>query len=242
MARRIHGFRGFSLVLGASALSGCMGFLGGDEAPLDWTPMGPNFAVGSTLSASLSQNERQALARAFLEALSAPAPRAAVSWETGRASGAVMAGETLLRKIYADPEKTAPAPAGLEIGAAFETELGEYVARDEVPLRLAPEAIAPETGRLRGGDVFVAAGRIVNGDWLLVERDGRILGYAPTSLARPRPGRPAVLAGGPRRTVELCRRFTQQITLQGREDRYDGLACREGAGQWRIQYAPPPDA
>ena len=194
-----------------------------------------NFAMGSTLNSSLKPADRLSLADAFVGAMETADERATANWSTDRAEGAVEARSAHLRNLLSDPNARVPAPAGLDVSKTLETELGEYVTRDDVVARLAPSGDAPQSGWLPAGTSVTALGQ--SSDWVLVAHNGRAVGYIPSDKTGPAPGRDLVLAGGPKRKPEMCRAFTQRVTVKGRTDVWVGAACARN-GDWYLEDLP----
>jgi hypothetical protein len=94
-------------------------------------------------------------------------------------------------------------------------------------------------GKLESGTAVDAVGKVVGQPWFLVATNGKVRGYVHESLVVRAPGDGLLLAGGPTRQAKSCRAFEQRLTLFGRTDRWNGVACKEG-GAWRIESTTGP--
>lgn len=80
---------------------------------------------------------------------------------------------------YADGVNTA--------GSEYASAPGVYTVASVANLRANPGQRANVVGRVAAGEVFNVLGNVNSGDWLLVERNGIVVGYISADLARPAP-------------------------------------------------------
>ncbi|MDB5441171.1 MAG: cell surface protein [Caulobacteraceae bacterium] len=80
---------------------------------------------------------------------------------------------------YADGVNTA--------GSEYAIAPGLYTVNSVANLRANPGQRANVVGRVAAGEVFNVVGNVNSGDWLLVERNGVVVGYVSADLARPAP-------------------------------------------------------
>lgn len=199
-----------------------------------------NYAALSPLGAEMTATDARALAPAFLQAMDAGATGERFDWKGAGAFGWVKARETRLGDLKADPNDRPPMPAGLVLSELFETEQGLHALTRNANARLGPSTEHPILEQLLSGTGVTIVGKVVGKPWMLVEADGRIRGYVHDSLMIKAPGTELELAGGPRKGAVFCRSYEQRISVGGRSDQWDGVACRED-GRWVLK-APPPDA
>ncbi|MEM9494856.1 MAG: SH3 domain-containing protein [Pseudomonadota bacterium] len=191
-----------------------------------------NFAADSSLGAALSPGDRAALADVFVTAMARPAGGSA-RWSGVSARGVVMPGEYVLANLRSDPGVLMPAPRGLDLTHTVETELGLHVLTRNANIRTGPSTERRVAEVLDAGTGVDVVGKIGGQPWMLIAVDGRVRGYVHSSLVIIAPGAELELAGGPRRRPVGCRRFTQRISVSGRNDEWTGAAC-EIDGEWRL--------
>jgi hypothetical protein len=219
-------------IAAALILAGCAS-TGGSGAGSD------DFAALSPLSADLAPGDSRALRTAFLQAMDAGAAGERFDWKGEGAFGWVKAREARLGNLKADENNRPPMPAGLVLDELYETEQGLYALTSNANVRLGPSTEHPIISILVSGTGVTVVGRVVGKPWMLVEVDGRIAGYIHDSLMIKAPGTELELAGGPRKPAVFCRAYEQRLSVGGRSDLIEGVACREG-GRWVLK-APPPD-
>ena len=218
----------------AIALSGCASTGGGPGA-------GPeNFAALSPLGAELGAGDARALKTSFLQAMEAGAAGERFDWKGESAFGWVKAQTARLGNLKADADDRPSMPAGLVIDETYETEQGLYALTRNANARLGPSTEHPILTQLVSGTGVIVVGKVVGKPWMLVEEGGRIAGYVQESLMIKAPGTELELAGGPRKRAEFCRGYEQRLSVGGRSDIIDGVACLEN-GRWVLK-APTPDA
>ncbi len=198
-----------------------------------------NFAALSVLGADLAPTDARALAPAFHQAMEAGAAGERFDWKGAGAFGWVKARETRIGNLKADENDRPAMPAGLVIDETYETEQGLYALTRNANARLGPSTEHPILTQLVSGTGVVVIGKVVGKPWMLAEADERVVGYIHDSLMIKAPGTELELAGGPRKSAVFCRGYEQRLSLGGRSDRWEGVACRED-GRWTLK-APPPD-
>ncbi|MBB5518269.1 SH3 domain-containing protein [Amphiplicatus metriothermophilus] len=198
---------------------------------------GVNFAVGSTLAASLSGRDVEALYPAFVSAMEAGRAGAPVAWRGPNASGEVTPGRYLVGNLRSDPQATLPLGAPISLADPMEIELGLHALTANSNVRAGPSLEARVLEQLPAGTGVDAVGKVAGKPWMLVALDGQIRGYIHESLMIKAPGAELMLAGGPMRRPHPCRAFEQTLSVGGRTDRWSGVACERGAG-WRVEPAP----
>ena len=196
-----------------------------------------NFAAGSPLAASLSGDDARSLDDAFLTAVETGD---AQSWRGRRAAGAVTPAGWSLGNLKADPSaRIAAARGDLDLQGVMETDLGLYVLTRNSNVRTGPGTEHKVAEMLPSGAGVEIVGRIAGGDWMLASADGKVRGYIYKNLMIKAPGTELELAGGPRRRAVLCREFVQRLSVGGESDQWEGAACREEGGEWRLAPAQP---
>lgn len=222
---------GVICIAAAAALAGCASTGGGGG--------GENFAALSPLGAELGGGDARALRTSFLQAMDAGAAGERFDWKGESAFGWVKAREARLGNLKADDNDRPPMPAGLVIDELYETEQGLYALTRNANARLGPSTEHPILTQLVSGTGVTVIGKVVGKPWMLAEENGRIVGYVHDSLMIKAPGTELELAGGPRKPAVFCRAYEQRISVGGRSDQIEGVACREN-GRWTLK-APPPD-
>ncbi|HBK92876.1 MAG TPA: hypothetical protein DDZ68_14510 [Parvularcula sp.] len=199
-----------------------------------------NFAAFSPLGAALTEADARALEPAFLQAMNAGASGERFDWKGAGAFGWVKAREARLGGLKADPNDRPPMPANLILDEIYETEQGLYALTGNANVRLGPSTERLILEQLLSGTGVNVVGNVVGKPWMLVEADGRVRGYIHASLMIKAPGTELELAGGPRKPAIFCRAYEQRISVGGRSDQWEGVACRED-GRWTLK-APAPGA
>jgi hypothetical protein len=198
-----------------------------------------NYAEFSPLGVEMTLADARALEPAFLQAMDAGASGERFDWKGAGAFGWGKAREARLGDLKADPNDRPPMPGTLVLGEIYETEQGLYALTSNANARLGPSTEHPILEQLVSGTGVTVVGKVVGKPWMLVEADGRIRGYVSDSLMIKAPGTELELAGGPRKAAVFCRGYEQRISVGGRSDQWEGVACRED-GRWVLK-APPPD-
>lgn len=201
---------------------------------------GVNFATGSMLGASVSGEDLRALYPAFVTAIETGSAGEPVSWRGEAASGAVTPGAYMIGNLKADPRALLPLAAAISFSEPLETELGLYALTRNANVRSGPSTDARVLEQLPSGTGVDVVGKVAGKPWMLVAVSGAIRGYIHDSLMIKAPGAELELAGGPTRRAHMCRAFTQSLSVNGRTDRWDGVACDRGEG-WRVE-APSENA
>jgi hypothetical protein len=222
------------LICAAAALAGCATGGVADRGG------GENFAALSPLGSELLAADARALKTSFLQAMEAGAAGERFDWKGPGAFGWVKAREARLGNLKADPDDRPPMPARLALDETYETEQGLYALTRNANARLGPSTEHPILKQLVSGTGVIVVGKVVGKPWMLVEEDGRIAGYVHEGLMIKAPGTELELAGGPRKSAVFCRGYEQRLSVSGRSDLIEGVACREN-GRWVLK-APPPDA
>jgi hypothetical protein len=225
--------RGYAVKLFAAlTLAACASTGGGGAGP-------QNFAAISPLGAQLTPADARALAPAFSQAMDAGAAGERFDWKGAGAFGWVKAREARIGNLKADDSDRPVMPAGLVIDELYETEQGLYALTRNANARLGPSTDHPIAGQLVSGTGVIVIGKVVGKPWMLAEADGKVAGYIHDSLMIKAPGTELELAGGPRKPAVFCRGYEQRLSLGGRSDFWEGVACRED-GRWVLK-APPPE-
>lgn len=196
-----------------------------------------NYAAASTLGADLSTADAKALSPAFLQAVEKGAEGERFDWRGEAAFGWVKARELRVGNLKADPFDFPPVPEGLDLSETYETEQGLYALTRNANARLGAGTEFPTREQLVSGTGVTVVGKVVGKPWMLVETDGKIVGYVHESLMIKAPGTELDLAGGPRRPAVRCRRYEQRLSVGGKSDLFEGVACRED-GRWVVKPRP----
>lgn len=201
---------------------------------------------------NLAAADAQAISREGAKALDQGTAGTAVEWRNPKTGVQVVfiPGDPVLenRKMTASLKAGVAQPIDLEIIG------GTYESRHSANLRSAPGIENPVVGRLNSGERFTAVGRSSSQAWILVAKDGRMVGYvyeplvAPASAGgpppelreakMPQPGsadnkdKPAldtILAATP------CRNLAYDVVAgDGQRARAELRACKAGDGAWEI--------
>ncbi len=189
-----------------------------------------SYASGSTLGASLSGRDVAALNEAFVEALDKTPAGGRATWSGPGASGAITPGARRAGNLRADPNELLEFRPGLKLSHLYETDLGDFVLTRNSNVRYGPSTDEKVAEVLPSGTGVEVIGRVVGEPWMLIARDGVISGFVFEDLMVRRPGTELELAGGPTRRPRLCRSFAQTLSVDGRTDRWSGVACDAGSG------------
>ena len=222
-------FAAGALTLLAACESTPYGAVGGGRVDL---------ASGSMLAGALSPRARDALYAAFVTAVETGPAGAPVAWSEGGASGAVTPEGYFVGNLKPDPSDLLPLGAAISFADALETEQGLHAVKSNANVRSAPTTEAKALEQLPAGTPVDAVGRAAGKPWFLVSAGGAVRGYVHQSLLVKAPGTELDLAGGPTRRAHLCRAFSQTLSVDGRSDRWSGVACDRGQG-WRVEPEDP---
>lgn len=193
-----------------------------------------NYAAPSSLGAGLGRREVDALYATFTTAVERGPVGEPQVWSAGSYSGAVTPGAYLVGNLKPNPSVLLPVEGRLDLNEAYETDLGLHALTGKANLRAGPSLDAPVLAQLESGTGVDVIGKTVGKPWMLVAIDGVIRGYVHESLMIKAPGSELTLAGGPTRRAHFCRAYSQTLTLFGRTDRWQGVACDRGEG-WRLE-------
>ncbi|MHA1600295.1 MAG: SH3 domain-containing protein [Alphaproteobacteria bacterium] len=212
------------------------------------TESAPNY-FARELDGDLAVADAHAISREGAKTLNQGTAGTAVEWrnpETG-VQAVFIPGDSVLekRKVAASMNIGVDRPLDLEI-------IGEiYKSRHNANLRSAPGIENPVVGRLVSGELFTAIGRSRSQAWILVARDGQVVGYvyeplvaATASAGRTPELREAVVSqpdsdGKPTFSTILaatpCRNLAYDVvTGSGQRARAELRACKAGDGSWEI--------
>ncbi len=262
-------FKISALVLVANTLTACETIDGAatstSEAMNSWYQSAKNAISGSDQTEAAEQNyfarefgnklaaaDALAISREGAKALDQGTAGTAVEWrnpETGVQAVFIPSDPVLEKRTMTTSLKNGVTqPIDLEIIG------GNYVSRHSANLRSAPGIENPVVGRLASGERFTAVGRSSSLAWILVAKDGHMVGYvyeplvAPASAdgppprlrdaKNPQPGGPdgnnkpalnTILAATP------CRNLAYDVvTGDGQRARAELRACKTGDGAWEV--------
>jgi len=229
------------LILMASlAVSACGGVqYGGSRWGSDRVPatVVDGIAYGSTYGGQLTFSDVAIMSDAFVGAMAADVGTSRV-WANGRtgARGEVIAGEAFLQNVDYARGHRLRAPVGLETRWALEPAQGDYTTTTNTNVRLGAGTSSLLAGTLPEGSVVEAVGSTQGAPWMLVARNGEVIGYMHTDFLEQREGGDLLLAGGASRQPTYCRSFEQTLSLRnGPSDRWRGDACQTPMGEWQVQ-------
>jgi surface antigen len=222
-------------VLAALGLAACAGGSGLDLGGSQ------NYAAASTLGAALSSSDAKALSPAFLQAVEKGAAGERFDWRGPSAFGWVKARAARVGNLKADPFDFPTVPEGMDLSETYETEQGLYALTRNANARLGPGTDFPTREMLVSGTGVIVVGKVVGKPWMLVEIGGKLAGYVHESLMIKAPGTELDLAGGPRRPAVHCRGYEQRLSLGGKSDLWEGVACKED-GRWVVKARPADEA
>jgi surface antigen len=204
---------------------------------------------------NLATADAQAIDREGAMALDQGVAGTAVEWrnpETG-VEAVFIPGDPVFekRKITTSLKKGVTQPVDLEIIGST------YQSRHSANLRSAPGIENSVVGRLNAGELFTAVGRSGSQAWILVAKEGRMVGYvyeplvAPASAGAPPPElrevntlqpngeNPQATRDKPVLNTILaatpCRNLAYDVvTGDGQRTRAELRACKAGDGAWEI--------
>jgi len=195
---------------------------------------------GSGYARFLTRRDEAKMSEAFLRAMNGPVGDGR-HWRTGRTGtmGEIIGGRAFLMNVdYARGEELV-APLNLSTDYQLEPVQGDYTLLSNTNVRLGASTSAAVVDTLDQGTVVEAVGHVRGLDWMLMARDGAVIGYMYASLLEQRDGGDLLLAGGAPRTPTYCRRFIQELRLSdGVRDHWEGAACRNTRGRWYVEGAP----
>ena len=265
MARMI--FKVSTLVLVASTLSACETIDGAatstSEAMSSWyesakdafsdseqTEVAERSYFAREFGDNMTTADAMAIDREGAKALDQGTAGTSVEWrnpETG-VQAVFIPGDPVLetRKMAASLKTGVAQPIDLEIIG------GTYESRHSANLRSAPGIENPVVGRLTSGEQFTAVGRSSSLAWILVAKEGRMVGYVYEPLVAPAGGPPPELreakmprsdsassGGKPALNTILaatpCRNLAYDVvTGDGQRARAELRACKAGDGAWEV--------
>jgi len=195
---------------------------------------------GSNYERFLTGRDESKMSEAFLRAMSGPLNDGR-HWRTRRtgASGEIVGGEAYLQNVDYARGQQPTAPLDLSTDYQLEPAQGDYTLLSNTNVRLGPSTSDSIVETMDQGTVVEAVGSVRGLDWMLMARDGEIIGYMYAPLLEQREGGDLLLAGGAPRTPTYCRRYVQELRLEGGiRDRWEGAACRNARGYWYVDGAP----
>ncbi len=225
-----RGAAAIALLLNACA-SGTSGTSRSDNAAV-------NYAAGSPLGLAMLASDAAKLQPIFVQALSRGVDGERYDWRGAESFGWVKASAHRVGGLGPTSAALPIAPDNLALDGRFETDLGLFAVTRTANVRRGPSTDYEILTKLQSGDAVEAVGRLVGAPWLLIKQNDRIIGYLHESLTRRAPGAELDLAGGPTREALRCRSFEQRISYGGRSDRWEGVACLDAGGDWRLQDPP----
>lgn len=194
-------------------------------------------AYGSTYGSQLTFSDIGYMSDAFIGAMAADVGTSRV-WANGRtgARGEVIAGEAFLENVDYARGRRLRAPVGLETRWMLEPAQGDYTTTTNTNVRLGASTSSLLAGTLPEGSVVEAIGAAQDAPWMLVARNGEVIGYMHTDFLEQREGGDLLLAGGAPRQPMYCRSYEQSLSLRnGPSDRWRGDACQTSFGTWQVQ-------
>lgn len=214
--------------LGALALGACASLPSGGGSE--------NFAANSALAPQMSGSDRRALSAAFVQAMETGETR---QWRGGNAVGFVSPGDYSFGNLLADQTRRIPViRKDIVRDETVETELGQYVLVRNSNIRLGPGTDFAKLQTLSSGEGVEGVGAVIGKPWMLIAKDGVIIGYVHQNLVTKAPGTELELAGGPHRRPALCRSFSQRMNIYSSRDEWEGAACFDGV-DWRLSREAP---
>ncbi len=228
-----------ALIVGGLALvlSGCVTVGGGSSRRAMPDEVLAGVAYGSSYRSYITGRDERQMSRAFRVAMDSPVG-ADATWRTRRTGsrGEITGGEAYLLNVDYARGRRLIAPIGLYTNYPLEPAQGDYQLSSNTNVRLGASTSSPIADTLDEGTVVEAAGQVRGRDWMLMARDGIIIGYMYSPLLELREGGDMLLAGGSARTPTYCRSYSQSLFLSnGIDDRWTGAACRNTRGRWYIE-------
>ncbi|MEM6850508.1 MAG: hypothetical protein AAF527_02220 [Pseudomonadota bacterium] len=210
----------------AAALTAC------ETAPP--APSAANYASGSYLDGRLQPDDRTKLAMAFVTAMDGPDRRTTAEWAGERAEGSVESRDVFLRADAGEGGWDVPAPAGVDTSLPFSHNTEMRVMDRTAKAFLGPRTGARVADTLPVGADVVVLGSVADGDWLLVARSERVIGYIPSDAA-VRADEDELEALGTDVALRYCRKFSQRLTVGRKTDVWLGEACQGPGGVWALE-------
>jgi len=197
---------------------------------------------GSAYGGSLSFSDVAHMSEAFLAAMRGEEGTSR-AWSNGRSGtrGEVIAGAPYLENVDYSRGRQLSAPVGIETRWSLEPAQGDYTTTTNTNVRLGATTASGVVETLPEGSVIEAVGRVSGAPWMLVARYGEAIGYMSSDFLEQRDGGDVLLAGGSPRQPVYCRTFEQSLSLRsGPRDRWNGTACQNARGQWRVEGSRGP--
>jgi len=210
------------------------------------TEAGPAY-FAREIDGDLAQDDADAISREGAKALDKGTAGKAVEWRNPKTGvqAVFIPGDPVLekRKMTASLNEGVAQPSDLEIIG------GPYKSRHNVNVRSAPGIENPVVGRLKTGEQFTAVGRSHSLAWILVAKEGQVVGYVYEPLVAPVAGPAPELrearmeetsgdekpASGTILAATPCRNLAYDVTTgDGQRSRAELRACKTGDGAWEI--------
>jgi surface antigen len=218
----------------AAVLSACAPMGGPGPIFFPGQPQLTGLDHGSSLKASLSDDDRQGMSQATIQLLAGGQTNASQAWQTRNGdTGTVRIGSPVLVGLDSLSGAPVPAPADIDTSTALEAASGNYTASKTLNVRLGPSTAAPVAQALSAGTLVRAYAK--TGEWLLIGSADQVYGYAFAQLLTAQGGGEPVLAGGKARRPRLCREVSLQVALAGgQRDLWSALVCKRDDGKWEV--------
>lgn len=239
-----------ALCLAASLLAGCESVDGFYQSAKN-TIMGSDRSyIGRQVGGDLDEADALSIGRESAKALEHTRAGKTVSWSNPASgtSAVITPGDTVMekRKIKTARGKAVAPASGLVLIGKI------YKARKNANLRAGPNTKHPTVGGLAAGEKFIAVGKVARGDWIMVEINGKVIGYVFGSLVRPVKRTPDLRESGdaPKMAAKdhggdvvvetitvstACRDVNYTVrTADGESAKEEFRACRASDGAWEI--------
>ncbi len=230
--------RNISVLVFTLILAGCGTVnYGGGQGRRAPSTMIAGVAHGSAYDGYLTSSDVAYMSEAFGSAMGS-SEGVSRDWRNPRsgAAGTVTAGEAYLVDVDYARGRRLRAPIGLYTEYALEPAQGDYVTTTNTNVRLGASTSSAIVTTLPEGAVVEAVGQLRGGAWMLMAREGGVIGYMFAELLEQREGGEVLLAGGAARRPTYCRAYEQRMVLRGgTRDQWQGSACRARQGEWQIQ-------
>ncbi len=205
--------------------------------------------IARQVGADLAEADAEAMDREGAKALDQGMAGKAIEWRNPDTGGQVgfVPGDPVLeqRPVSAVLKDGVVEPKDLEVIGAT------YRAKRNANVRAAPGIEYAIVGRLSSGEQVTAVGRTRSSAWLLVAKDGQVVGYVYEPLVSPVPAadptpelREAAVAQGKDGEATAsgsilaatpCRNLSYDVvTGDGQRARAELRACKAGDGAWEI--------
>lgn len=227
-------------------------FFGDDAGKLVAIAIGAGIGgfIGNRIGNALDEADREAITKQTSKALEDADDGETVAWQnpdSGASARITPRDSRVVEKEVAvvRAANVAPPPTLELIGRA-------YRARADLDVRVAPSLDAQVLAALQQGQQFNAVGKVEGGDWYLVSRSGRSIGYVEGDLVEPTPvakeqqlrDQPIDLdsieleEGEVAETVTArteCRTLDLEIVAaEGERDESTFEACKAADGAWEL--------